>query len=225
MLSFSQQSGKVEYGLKIGVDKKNDNQLHSHYQKIAHEGADKLTFVLEYNKKQSQFYLKEDLQNDDRDATIAVAMTEYSNPIFTDLLKNLRKSYNNAGGPFSKKQEFLITDSLFEGWELKNETKKIQDLTCYKAIGHTSHKEGDKTFTKDLIAWYCPELPNSFGPDGYGKLPGLILELQINKVLFGAKKINLKNKHFDFQFPTKGKVVNSEEYIKIMQNRLKDYRN
>lgn len=220
-LSFSQQSGKVEYGLKIGTDKNNDNQIYNHYQKIAHKGADKLTFVLEYNKKKSKFYLKEDLQNDDRDAIIACAVAKYFNPIYTDLAQNKKMSHNKGGGPFSKSKEFLITDSLYDGWELKNETKKIQGLTCYKAVGQTSHKEGDKTFSKNLIAWYCPELSNSFGPDGYGGLPGLILELQINDVLFGAKKINLKNQEYDIELPTKGKVINNEEYIKKIEKRLK----
>lgn len=217
IISYSQSSGAVKYALKIGVND-NDDNTYNQYQKIAQDGAHKLTFILEYEEDKSKFSLKEDLQNEDRDALIAKAIAEYFNPIFTNLPDNTRM-YKNPSSPMVKGDTYLITDGLFQSWELTKEKKEIEGFTCYKAIGQLSSKE-ETAGAKDIIAWYCPEIPASFGPIGYGKLPGLILELQVNEIHFGAINIEFENTHFNIEIPSKGEVISSEEYAQMLRNKL-----
>lgn len=219
ILSYSQSSGVVKYALKIGVNEGNDNNTYNEYQKVAQEGAHKLTFVLQYDEDKSIFSLKEDLQNEDRDAKIAKAIAEYFNPVFMNLSERNRV-YKNPSSPMIKGDKFIITEDLFQSWELTKEKKQIQDFTCYKAIGQVSNK-GEETADKEIIAWYCPEIPASFGPNGYGKLPGLILELQVSQIHFGAVNIDFGNKDFTVEIPDDAEIISLEEYTKILQDRIR----
>ena len=75
---------------------------------------------------------------------------------------------------------------------ISTETKKIDNYTCYKATTEYVVTNPKGTFKHPVVAWFCPEIPISHGPNGYGGLPGLILEIQIRKTLLGAiKKSNL----------------------------------
>ena len=54
-------------------------------------------------------------------------------------------------------------------WELMDETKEVQDYTCYRAeCGFRGRR---------YIAWYTLEIPVSEGPWKFGGLPGMILEV------------------------------------------------
>lgn len=118
---------------------------------------------------------------------------------------------------------FLIdkTHNIIE-WNLTNESKKIDDLLCYKA---TSVKiiDNDKIFKKEIIAWYCPEISIPFGPIGYGGVPGLIVELTIeNEVSYSLINIKFDSKQINIEEPGKGVKVTEEEYNEIGKKMLKD---
>jgi GLPGLI family protein len=64
---------------------------------------------------------------------------------------------------------FYITDAQPKiDWKILDSTKSIQENICQKAIGE-SH---GRTYT----AWFCADIPYSFGPRKLNGLPGLILE-------------------------------------------------
>lgn len=51
-------------------------------------------------------------------------------------------------------------------WQLEDETKEINGLTCRKA-----------RIEKQWVAWYCPDIPMQFGiSNARGGLPGMIVE-------------------------------------------------
>jgi GLPGLI family protein len=110
-------------------------------------------------------------------------------------------------------------------WELTNETKEILGYTCYKAISkEVKTFEGkDKTFY--TIAWYAPALKHQIGPQDFGGLEGLILELTDKKRKYYCTEILSPEKipMFILEKPTKGKVVTEEEYL-IEMNRLAEER-
>lgn len=64
-------------------------------------------------------------------------------------------------------------------WQLTKETKKIGKYLCYKAVGVRKSVKVEalkRNFSEDLVVWYCPEFPYSFGPELFVGLPGLVFE-------------------------------------------------
>jgi GLPGLI family protein len=110
-------------------------------------------------------------------------------------------------------------------WELSNETKEILGYTCYKAVSKEvkTIKGKDKTFY--TIAWYAPALKYQIGPQDFGGLDGLILELTDKKRKYYCTEILSPEKMplFILEKPTKGKVVTEEEFL-IEMNRLAEER-
>lgn len=217
---FAQKVTSVEYGLEIGVDN-TTNAIAQSYYKRASQAAGSLTFKLDYKGTQSRFYLEDNIVNQEDNAKIALAMAEYFQEIYTDISIKTKVYNNEANSGRFKKQEFLVTEPMLTNWELQNETKKIQDFICYKAIGVYSYQSNGKELTKNIIAWYAPELSSSFGPNGFGGLPGLILELHmdVNNLVFGAEKITFDNSQKDFSFPTEGKAITKAEFDEITSKR------
>lgn len=94
------------------------------------------------------------------------------------------------------KKKFLVTDELNYSWKITNETKQIQNFTCYKA---TTSFRGN-TFE----AWFTPEIPINAGPWKWYGLPGLILEAtdKDQSVVFKLEKIEKLTE--EIPFPSKG---------------------
>jgi GLPGLI family protein len=111
-------------------------------------------------------------------------------------------------------ETFLISSSLNDlEWEITKEEKVVNNKKVFKAILKT--KKNSKS-EKNTFAWFCPEIPSSFGPVGYGNLPGLILELHLdNGFVFYANKIIFGTDEMDIKAPSKGKKISREEFDKI----------
>lgn len=79
-------------------------------------------------------------------------------------------------------QSFFIYDQLphFD-WEITRETTTIAGYSCVKA---TTVFNGEA-----VAAWFTYELPIAGGPEYYGGLPGLILELHSYKHSYYVEKI------------------------------------
>jgi GLPGLI family protein len=106
---------------------------------------------------------------------------------------------------------FIYTNKYLE-WQLTQETKIINGYLSYKA----TRSKGK------VIVWYTPSIPVSFGPKGEYGLPGLILELEIGKIIFKAVKIVLNpKKKLKVKEPKGGKRVTFEEYKKEMEKARK----
>ena len=107
---------------------------------------------------------------------------------------------------------FIIVSDNNKKWQLTQETKTIAGYICYKAT--TIETRNNKEM--NIIAWYCPQIPVSFGPKEYNGLPGLVLEAQNNFRYFRATKLmlNPKNKVI-IKKPTKGIRVSQKEFSKM----------
>lgn len=121
------------------------------------------------------------------------------------------------------KQEFMgrafLIDSPFKdhSWKISGESKKILDYNCIKATLQDT--------SKTVVAWFTPQIPVSNGPGSYHKLPGMILELDIDegKRTLIAEKITLAPNEKDaIKKPKKGKKVSREEYDKIVEEKTKE---
>lgn len=129
---------------------------------------------------------------------------------------------------------FLIKDSLEHyNWELTNETKKIGNYNCQKAVLNKIVKSfkfssGMKEMEQyqDTIrstVWFTSDIPVANGPDVYHGLPGLIMEVNTgNRVLICTKVILNPTEPVKIEKPTKGKVVTSEEYRAISEKKMEE---
>lgn len=102
-------------------------------------------------------------------------------------------------------------------WKLENETKQINNYLCYKA----TWKKGKVNVT----AWYCPEIPYPSGPIEYGNLPGLIIELQRNKLYYTVSKIIFDCKDFEKINLPEAKYISEIEFNIILQKIMNNLGN
>ncbi|MEN9489527.1 MAG: hypothetical protein RL494_1792, partial [Bacteroidota bacterium] len=108
----------------------------------------------------------------------------------------------------------IVDRKVLQEWTLTNENKLISGYKCYKATTPVFKSDGTKkTDLSSLVtAWYCPEIPTKMGPNGYGDLPGLILELQTTANTFLATNISLNpNKEVFIDKLTEPKAISEKE--------------
>jgi GLPGLI family protein len=104
-------------------------------------------------------------------------------------------------------KKYIVEDTLPKHrWKILNDIKEVAGHVCMNAYLE------DPIRKHKIIAWFAMDMPIPFGPDGYGGLPGMILELDYNDgaVRVSADKITLKKLTTELQFPEKikGKKVN-----------------
>lgn len=84
-------------------------------------------------------------------------------------------------------------------------------------------EEEEEPTTETITAWYTPMIPASHGPDEFGGLPGLILELNTNNTTMLCTKVVLNPKEeVIIDVPSKGKQVSRAEYIAIVEEKAKE---
>lgn len=177
---------------------------------------------LEFNDSIARFSAQKVMQGDNININSALTHCNCKDDKF---IYNNKVYRNNSGGIFEK-DTYLIIDNLENNWKFTSETKMIDGYECYKATTEYIVRNSIKTFYHPVIAWYCPQLPYSFGPAGYGGLPGLILELQVWNNVFGVEKIVLNHKiEQEIKVPTKGVVITYEDYNKKIEEAYADYLN
>uniref|UniRef100_UPI0040496601 GLPGLI family protein n=1 Tax=Flavobacterium sp. TaxID=239 RepID=UPI0040496601 len=107
-----------------------------------------------------------------------IPSNEQGYQVYTDLAKD------SVWSSFQRVDYFYVKEKKATlNWELENETKKIGNYTCNKAVCQFRGRT--------YIAWYTNEIPVSFGPWKLQGLPGLILEAYTpnEEVYIYAKKI------------------------------------
>ena len=117
-------------------------------------------------------------------------------------------------------QKFFVQDSLrVLDWKEKSEIRTIANYKCHKAVG----KICDSVY---VIAFYTEDIPAGSGPEMFGGLPGMIMELAIPRLhtTWTATKVELvKPAEADFAISDKGKKVDEKELFETIQKSLKDW--
>jgi len=199
--------------------------------------ASEKTFFLEFTKEESLYTEEEKLAPPTTGSSnISISFSSSSSGT---LYKNLKENYSILESNYLDKP-FLIKDSLHtSGWELSTDTKQIGNYTAYKAtktvkaknIALDDEKENDNSSDllsmidkepKDLVytAWYTPQIPIANGPEKFGGLPGLILELHTPNMVYLCSEIVLNPKKAIAIKAPKGKTTSQEEFDKIMKKRM-----
>jgi GLPGLI family protein len=207
----------VDYGLTIGDDSvyQENGDMKEHYN-LAIENAKYLSFNLFITEKETEFTLKKLLDNLNNGITFSKMFSGYNSDIYIDNLDNI--SYETRDDILGK---YVLKKPIVNiGWELFSETKVIQGLICYKATAKEVLINPVKSFTFQITAWFCPEIPISSGPLGFGGLPGLILELHRRNVVFGATKIDLNPASKKIRVPEMVNAITIEELKKRREDFL-----
>ena len=203
-------SVKVNYALKIGYDEGfSNNDVMKNYYGMAQKGADQVQFDLNASKLASYFEMKETMQSTEVDFAIAFSLASTS--YYTESNSHQKMRYQNG-----YLGEFRVGYIEKTEWKLENETKYIDGFLCLKATSEQIVINSEGTFKHPIVAWYCPAIPFSFGPNGFNGLPGLILELQVRNITWGATKIELSKDDKIIEKPTKGKLLSEEAYLKMI---------
>lgn len=180
-------------------------------KKILKGGKD-VTGILEFADGVSLYVLEDEMKTDNG------RMLN-----MTRLLAGDRKYYRNTNTKEYFDQfeidELLIVEADPNEWKITQESKKIGNYLCYKAI-----KTNTSTKGKSIdIAWFTPQIPVNFGPSSYFGLPGLILEVSRGKITMKATKIELNpKKKIKIKKPTKGRRMTSEEYREMTRRFFKN---
>lgn len=159
-----------------------------------------------------------------------------------DLFKNFTQSKSILSSELAGKN-YLIVDSITQQpWKLTNETKQILGYTCLKATrkltvqvaqprmmvfgGAGAAPTRDTTRPQpreiEVIAWYAQDIISPVGPDSYGQLPGVILQLDSDNgaLVFTALEIKKEVDQKMLKEPKKGKTVTAAEFNKMRMDMM-----
>lgn len=163
-----------------------------------------------------------------------------------DLFKNFTSGLSTQATELGGKN-FLITDTIKkQPWKISAETKEILGIMCRKAttkntqpsfLGRTfnfnrNRPAGDTTARPtpaapreiEIVAWFAQTILAPVGPDSYGQLPGVILELDIDNGTIVYKALTLKTtvEAKELKEPKKGKKVTRQEYVQLQRELMQN---
>lgn len=212
---FSQnyKSIQVNYSalLEPVLTKKTDNEKHNSLFDEINGALNNKIYLLKANSNGFIFEELVDLKGDERQKKVS----KFANTIFLIFPYTFNKQTNKL---YRILNDVNIESENNYQWELTNESKKIDNYTCYKATCtvefNTRHGNSG---SRIVSAWYTPEINFNYGPNGYMGLPGLILELEYNKTKIVAKEIHFFKDEIKIETP-KNKEVTEEEFL----NKIKE---
>ncbi len=153
---------------------------------------------------------------DDTSVDLATTFTLNSNDVYY--------TFNDS---LLRVTEMLITPLAIKykpsyPWQLlRNERKKINGFDCLKALCVYKDIQGNE---RKAVAYYAPSLPYSVGPVGHLGLPGLILELNVNNIVYSVKNISETKEISSIKIP-KNEILSLEEFKNILDKSEKNFSN
>lgn len=211
MCPIYSQINKAVYSVTINNKEDIDKTSpYNSYYKIAQENSNQFTFNLVFSKDSSDFFINDNLEIEYHSFRMVKAFSRYQGFIRKTKSKTfVEKEIDN--------KTYFLEEKTVCNWTLTTETKKIGSYNCYKA---TAEKTIKNKIIVPITAWYCPEIAYQFGPNGYGNLPGLIVELQIDNVIYGLKSINFEDNTIKFKEIDLKKIISQDKYDEIIKEKM-----
>jgi GLPGLI family protein len=137
------------------------------------------------------------------------------NVVLTDFTNNTVQANKSV---FETK--FFVQDSIRNiEWKEKDEIRTIANFKCHKAVGIICD-------TVYVVAFYAEDIPLPGGPEMFGGLPGMILELAIPRLhtTWVANKVEVVSPvATDFTISEKGKKVTEKELYESVYDSFKKW--
>lgn len=136
-------------------------------------------------------------------------------------------------------KNYVITDTITKlEWKLTDETKTVLNYTVRKATAQRISTRTMMTMengemkrqqipdTAAVIAWYTTDIPVPAAPEYGGQLPGVILELDVNKgqSVYKALEISPKVNTAKIKEPKDGKKMSAAEFTKEREKIMAEMR-
>lgn len=173
----------------------------------------KQKMVLTFNPKQSYYtYESKEQQSEDGrynwENDQLIITRDFEKERIFEVYETLGKTY-------------IVEDSLkFFKWKILNEIKEVNNYVCMKASTFEPIKK------QNIVAWFTTDIPVSAGPERFGGLPGMILEINIDDdaIVYTSKTITLSSNQEIPVLPKKlkGKKVKLEILNKEMEEYIKN---
>jgi GLPGLI family protein len=224
--SYGQTNGNAYYKKQSthnfdNIKGVNNNQNVKSSFKSVNNSINDMEFVLMFNDSLALYEEIEKLDSDSRKSSegLSSVFSGYKGPYYYNLKTS--KSQRKQG-------KYLIENNLKNyNWVLTKEKLILNNLTCYKATTTLKLEGRSGEIIRSVTAWYTPSIGIQLGPDGFGGLPGLIIQLEVNKVVTTLERIEFLEKSIKIDVPTKGEKMTEEEFkvlIKdLVENREKYY--
>jgi len=180
--------------------------------KDAERNFENIEYILKIDNNESFFEMEDKLLNDgNRKAKLTKALAGFSGKIYCNTNENIKLRQSDVYG-----QTFLISSPFNTlEWNITKESKEIGGFKAYKAILRESYDTGKNKEFWEIVAWFAPALNHSFGPGGYGGLPGLIVELSRAGKIYKIEDFEKIRDDIEVLRPTEGKKVTQKEFEEI----------
>lgn len=200
------KNGKIIYKITRVIDKEDAvEKMYLQMSKDYETISDEFEFILAFNEESAIFYKKDKLYSNKYAAEIIDTQIGYFGRVAQYKKHCVTEELEEEFGRFLVKRNY-------PKWKLLNETKKIDNLVCHKAVLNITTSYKDKTFNREIVAWYSPTIPVPYGVGEYGGLPGLILELQTRGTTYGVAKISLNQQKVKLPKLKKLKLISEKEF-------------
>lgn len=241
--TFAQFNGVANYQSKMSLGLENleikgDPALAELLKAKMANGIDE-SFVLQFNTSETLYTSEQKLENNPNSPGVFMKTSNNDKKLYTNVKEKL---FLEEQTTFSEKT-YLVKDSLpTYKWEISGESKKIGNYTCFKATSvekvtaeelakyeksvsenknSTNIMMREKPKDKVVTAWFTNEIPVSVGPDMFWGLPGLILEVQFDKVILVCTKVVLNPTNAKpIERLKKGKLISEKEFEKIQDKEI-----
>lgn len=238
---FGNSEGESENLKDSNIDPELLKQIQEQFQK-----GFSSVFELYFYNHQSKYQKQESLEPVKPNSGFSMTVTKDGDDHV--LFKDIKKNETIEVTDFYSRT-FYIKDSLtIPKWEITQETKQIGEYLCIKAMQiipvskealEAYEKEMEKSNAKKtnfltplqpkekrIEAWFTPQIPIGHGPSRYHGLPGLILELKVDKEVFLATKIVLQSKDLKpIEFPKVKKALTQKEFAEMKKKKYESLQN
>lgn len=116
-------------------------------------------------------------------------------------------------------ETFLLKDSVRKiKWKITDETREVAGYACRRANGLMM----DSIY---VVAFFANQIPVSGGPESFGGLPGMILEVALphENIIWRATKVTeAASPEVSMTAPKKGKAVNNKQLYETLKDVFKN---
>lgn len=228
ILTLAQTSGKIKYSVQIAdiyKDKPDAKKQIVDFFDEVRKQANYIELKLEYNEKYSKFEAVKSLPIEGFEMPYDIAKKIVSDGVYfqrKDSINSLRLKIVGEEKYYINEGKDKITWKI-----LSDSTKKVGEFNCLKAIGTSTiiNVNSKKENKLNIEAWFSSDIPCSFGPLGYGFLPGLILELKQGPISFLVVSYK-KEENVNIEYPEISKETTislnefNQKYMTAFRNKF-----